>query len=330
MTSASNRTLDHLEREAEQNRAVLVDTVDALRASVLGEVEEMRRKVSFDYVGTEIRNQVRANPLRSFAIGAGLSVPLWRVGRRIPLPLLLIGAGVALARPSTKTALASAGNIGSVRGARARAQAGEALGSVWDGGKATGARVGQRFAASADATQSTLRQTKNDAATRVGDALDAGSDAVSNAVDRGTTLLQGGMDQAVAARDSAASAVARTRSQAVDLFYDNPLLVAGAGLALGALFAAIVPATTVEGQLVDKVAPDLKQKASDLVDKGYETVRATAGDIYDGAVGRAKEQGLSPDGVQSAASDLGERLGAVVDAAIGQHGPGQSDPEAHS
>ena len=87
MTSASSKSLDQLERETEQNRAVLVDTVDALRATILGEVEDMRRKVSIGYIKSEIsdyarttatsltgsvRRGVRENPLRSVAIGAGL------------------------------------------------------------------------------------------------------------------------------------------------------------------------------------------------------------------------------------------------------------------
>ena len=325
MTSVASRSLDHLEREAEQNRAVLVNTVDALRASVLDEVADVRRKVSFDYVGGEIRNQVRANPLRAFAIGAGLTFPLWRMGRRVPVPLLLIGAGVALARPSAKNALAGAANTATARAKQASAQSGDALSSAWSGVKSAGTQAKEHVAAGIDAAQDSLRQTKNDAVSRAQDLLEVGNKATADAAGKASTLLQGSADQLTDARDYATRQVARTRSQAVDLFYDNPLLVAGAGLALGALLAAVVPATQTEGQLLDKVAPDLKQKASDLVDKGYETVRGAASDIYDGAVGRAKDQGLSPEGAQSAAADLGSRLGAVVDAAIGQHGSGPSD-----
>ena len=294
MTSASSRSLDYLEREAEQNRAVLVDTVDALRATVLGEVEDVRRKVSFDYLGAEIRNQVRANPLRSFAIGAGLTLPLWRMGRRIPMPLLLIGAGVALARPSTKNAIAGAANTASAHVGQLGARSGDALGSAWDGAKGTGAQASQKMVAGLETVQKTVRETKNDVVARVGDLLGTGSEAASNAAGQGANALQSGADQLTGARDYATRKVTETRSQAVDLFYDNPLLVAGAGLALGALLAAIVPATETEGQLLEKVAPDLKQKATDLVDQGYETVRDAAGDIYEGAVVRAKEQWLSP------------------------------------
>ena len=314
----ASRTLDDREREVEQNRAILVDTVDALRASVLVEVEEVRRKVSFDYIGTEIRNRVRANPLRSFAIGAGLSLPLWRMGRRVPMPLFLIGAGVALARSTAKNALADAASDASDRFA-----------TVWNSAKDTGTRTGQKlgrqFATGLDAAQTTVRTATNDSIERAGAMADAGGEVASDLTSKGVALLQDGSDRLADARDYTGRKITQTQSRAVDLFNDNPLLVAGAGLAFGALLAAIMPTTDVEGQLLDKVAPDLKRKATDLVDKGYDTVRATAGDVYDGAVGRAKEHGLSPEGAQNAASDLGGRVEAIVDAAIGQHGTGHPD-----
>ena len=281
----SNSTLDDREREVEQNRAVLVGTVDALRASVLGEVEEVRRKVSFDYIGTEIRNRVRANPLRSFAIGAGLSFPLWRVGRRIPVPLFLIGAGVALARPSARNALADAASDASDRLGKAGSRSGEALDSVWASAKGTGSQTGQKLAGGLYAAQTIVRTATNDAAARASGMANAGSAAAATFAGKGAAFLQDGSDHLADARDHAGRKVSQTQSRALDLLNENPLLVAGAGLAFGALLAAILPATDTEGQLLDKVAPDLKQKASDLVDKGYETARATAGDVYDAAVG---------------------------------------------
>lgn len=327
----SKRSLDQLERETEQNRVVLIDTVDALRSAVLGEVEAVRRKTSLDYIGSELRSRVRANPLRSFAIGAGLSVPLWKAGRRIPVPLLLVGAGVALARPTARKALSDAAADVSDRAARAGARSGDALGGVWGSARDAGASAGQRTAAGVDAARTTLRETANDALARAGDMAGAGGEAASNLAGKGAALLQDGSDRLADAREQANRKAAQTRLRAVDLFNENPLAVAGAGLALGALLAAILPATETEGRLVGKVAPDLKGKAADLVDKGYEAARAAAGSAYDGAVGRAEEHGLNPDGVEGAASDLRDRLGAVVDAAIGQHGAGHpNDADAHS
>ncbi len=325
MNSASGKSLDRLEREVEQNRGVLVDTVDALRASVLGEVAELRHTASLDYVGTEIRNRVRANPLRSFAIGAGLTLPLWRMGRRVPMPLLLIGAGVALARPTAKQALADAASDASDRVKQAGNRSGDALSGAWTNVKTASTQAGQQVATSVDAARDSVREATHDATARASDLMDAGHEAAAGLADTGRSLLQGGSDHLADARDYAGRKVTQTQSLAVELFHKNPLLVAGAGLVLGALFAAIVPATETEGRLLDKVAPDLKQKASDLVDQGYDTVRAAVSDVYDGAVGHAKEQGLTPEGAHDVASDLSERLGAVVDAAIGQHGAEHSD-----
>ena len=335
MTAVSSKSLDQLERETEQNRAALVGTVDALRETILGEVEDMRRKVSIDYVKSEIgayarstgsawydgvRRSVRDNPLRSVAIGAGLSVPLWKMGRSVPMPLLLIGAGVALARPATRDALTGAAANVKMAGDRSIGMAGETAGGAWDGVKATGAQVGQQVASGLDTARQTVRSMAQDAASRVSGVVNAGTETASGLVGRGTALAQGGADTVVDARDHAGRTTARAGSAATDLFHRNPLLVAGAGLAIGALIAAIMPTTEVEGQLLDKVAPDLKQKATDLIDQGYGAARVAAGDLVDGAVSRAKDHGLSPEGAEGAASKLGEKLGAVVDAALDRTG----------
>ena len=347
MTSASSKSLDQLERETEQNRAELVGTVDALRETILGEVEDMRRKVSIGYVKSEIsdyardtasawtsglRRGVRDNPLRSVAIGAGLAVPLWKMGRSVPMPLVLIGAGIALTRPATRNAIGDATAGATMAGDRSI----QAAGGVWNTIKAAGSQAGQQAASRFDTARQTVQLAAQDAASRVSDALGAGTDAGSGIADMGRAVVRGGADRAADAGDYVGRTAARTQSAAMDLFHRNPMLVAGAGLAVGALLAAIMPTTEVEGQLLDKVAPDLKRKATDVIDQGYEAASAAASDLYDGAIGRAKDQGLSPEGARSAASDLGEKVGAVVDAAVGRTetthpdvapmGPGRSAP----
>ncbi len=337
MTSAPSKSLDQLERETERNRAELVGTVDALRATILGEVEDMRRKVSIGYVKSEIgdyardtasawnvrlRRGVRDNPLRSVAIGAGLAVPLWKMGRSVPMPLLLIGAGIALTRPATRNAIGDATVGATMAGDRSL----QAVGGVWNTIKATGTQAGQHVASSLGTARQTVHSAAQDAASRVGDVLGAGTSAVSGLADKGGAMVRGGADKASGAGDHVTRTAVRTQSAAMDLFHRNPMLVAGAGLAVGALLAAIMPTTEIEGQLLDKVAPDLKQKAANLIDQGYEAASDAAGDLYDGAVGRAKDQGLSPEGVRSAVSELGEKVGAVVDAAIGRTESNQPDP----
>ncbi len=336
MTSASSKSLDQLERETEKNRAVLVDTVDALRATILGEVEDMRRKVSIGYIKSEIgdyarttassftgslRQGVREHPLRAVAVGAGLAMPLWKMGRSVPMPLLLIGAGVALIRPTARNAVGDA-TVGVTMAGDRSIQA--ALG-VWDSVKATGAKGGQTVTSSLDTARQAVSSVAQDAASRVSNVVGAGAevasglmDKTSGLADKGGAVLRSGADRTADTGSYAAQRAARTQAATVDLFHRNPLLVAGAGVAIGALLAAIMPTTKVEGQLLDKVAPDLKQKAADLIDHGYEVASSAAGDVYDGVAGRAKDGGLTPEGARSATSDLGQKIGAVVDAAIGR------------
>ncbi len=341
MTSAPSTSLDQLEREAERNRAVLVDTVDALRETILGEVEDVRRKVSIGYIKSEIsdyarstgsawygsaQDSIRNNPLRAFAIGAGLTVPLWKIGRSVPMPLVLIGAGVALARPAARGAVGDMANRAATGLTIARDRSSDMAGSALDGVKATGAQASEQFAAGLDKARQTVRSVAQDAASRVSDVFDSGAGAASGLADKGSALLQGGSDKVAGARDYAGRTAAQTHSAAMDLFHRNPLLVAGAGVAIGALIAAILPTTDVEGRLLDNVVPSLKQKATDVIDDGYEAVTTAANDLYDGAVGRAKDHGLSPEGAQGATTKLGEKLGAVIDAAVGHADETHSDP----
>ena len=336
MASASSPSLDQLEHETERNRAVLVETVDTLRETILGEVEDMRRKVSVGYLKSElgdyarstgtawydtVQRNVRENPLRSFAIGAGLMVPLWKVGRSIPMPLVLIGAGAALAHPAARSALGDA-----TAGARTGlGKAGDRSSDVAQGAlenlKGAGAQAGQQVASGLDAARQSIRSATDGVVSRVSDAIGAGSETVTGLANRGSDLLRGGADQVASARGAAGRSASQAQSTAMDLFHQNPLLVAGAGVAIGALIAAVIPATQVEGRLLDSVAPDLKRKATDLIDEGYEAASGAADDLYGSTVNRAKDQGLSPDGARDAVSTLGDKLSAVAEAALGQaHG----------
>lgn len=336
MTAASSRgkSLEQLERETERNRAALAGTVDTLRETVLDEVGDIRRKMSVEYIKSEVsgyaretstawvtglQGAARAHPLRSLAIGAGLGLPLLRMARHVPLPLLVIGAGFALARPTGRNAvgLASAkvgGGAASVRtGANdliARAQGA----AVQAGGSVT-STASSAWTSTTDTAAGAVASIKE----RASDLLDAGVGLKSQAAEKGRTTLDAGYGMLSDARDQTGQAVTQAGTKAVDFFHTNPLLVAGAGVALGALFAAILPATQSESRLLSNVAPDLKQKATDLVDQGYEAASSAASDIYNGLVGQAKDKGLSVEGASDAAHTLGEKVQAVVEAAVGGH-----------
>src|ERR1700712_5753010 len=124
---SQGKSLEQLEREAEQNRALLTDTVEELRDRVQDEASELRERISPAHIKAEVGEYVRStgqawrdsleqrardNPLQTAAIGVGLAYPLWKIARSIPAPLLLVGAGIALTRTSSSHTGSHATSIG--------------------------------------------------------------------------------------------------------------------------------------------------------------------------------------------------------------------------
>jgi ElaB/YqjD/DUF883 family membrane-anchored ribosome-binding protein len=114
-SDGEDASLRRLEREAELNRADLVNTVDELRSRVTESVspDNIKQDVK-EYLGRtsqdiieNFKERARENPLQTVAIGAAVALPAWRLLRSIPISVLLLGAGIALsgraANGSTKS-----------------------------------------------------------------------------------------------------------------------------------------------------------------------------------------------------------------------------------
>lgn len=85
--------LDQLERDAERSRALLTDTVDHLG-------EKLSRNVSAaaikEEIGEFLVRRANENPMLAVGAVAAVGYPLWRLLANMPLPVLLVGAGVAV------------------------------------------------------------------------------------------------------------------------------------------------------------------------------------------------------------------------------------------
>ena len=100
-------SLSRLEWESEQTRARLAHIVADLRtrispAALKQDAKDYVRHTCEEFLH-RMKRRARENPLRTVAIAAGLAYPVWRIARGIPAPILLIGAGLALARPRART-----------------------------------------------------------------------------------------------------------------------------------------------------------------------------------------------------------------------------------
>src|SRR3954454_3904191 len=116
MAQNDTRSLQQIKQETEQTRAGLTATVDELRTSVTEAANDIRERISPAAIKAEVSQYIRSrgeqllddvtaaarkNPMQAVAVGASVAFPLLRMARAIPLPLLMLGAGVFLAGSKT-------------------------------------------------------------------------------------------------------------------------------------------------------------------------------------------------------------------------------------
>src|SRR4051812_30079846 len=110
------RSLQQIKRETEQTRAGLTDTVEQLRSSVAETASDIRQRISPEAIKAEVSGYIksrgeqlldditvaaRRNPMQAAAIGVSIGYPLLRMARAVPLPVLMIGAGLYFAGSKT-------------------------------------------------------------------------------------------------------------------------------------------------------------------------------------------------------------------------------------
>jgi hypothetical protein len=116
MQETANPSLRELKRETEQTRAGLTQTVEQLKATVSETASDLRQRISPEAIKAEVSDYVRSrgermieditaavgrNPMQAVAVGASIAYPLLRLARAIPLPVLMVGAGVFFAASKT-------------------------------------------------------------------------------------------------------------------------------------------------------------------------------------------------------------------------------------
>jgi hypothetical protein len=114
------RSLQQIKRETEQARAGLTDTVEQLRSTVSETAGDIRQRISPAAIKAEVGDYFRSrgeqllesvtsaarrNPMQAVAVGAGIAYPLLRLARSIPVPILMVGAGLFLAGSKTGQAI---------------------------------------------------------------------------------------------------------------------------------------------------------------------------------------------------------------------------------
>src|ERR1700712_1790338 len=116
MADADTRALQQIKRDTEQTRAGLTTTVEQLKTSVAETASDIRHRINPDAIKAEVSDYIRSrgeqlvndltsaarrNPMQAVAVGASIAYPLLKMVRAIPLPVLMVGAGLFLTGSKT-------------------------------------------------------------------------------------------------------------------------------------------------------------------------------------------------------------------------------------
>jgi len=318
---------EQLEREAELTRAQLAASLDELRAITPGRI--MDEVLGYAKSGGAellrgIGNQVVEHPLPATLIGAGLA---WLI--------MSNGSSSRGTAYDTATRTTTSANWFS-ESARSAESATDAIrdraGSAVQGLKDTAQSAVTSVSDTIDSTTGMVKERAQsamagltDTAAGIGDSISNAYGAVADTVSRTATSVADTCASVTPSQDELMQAGQRIW----DFCKDQPLVVAGLGVALGAAIGASVPQTEAENRLMGEAADQLKEKAQRLAGdplKAANNMAKTIGEhIVDEAAKIAKQEvsnlvdnwgsGGSGSGVQSDQQSSGQ---------MGQAGSSQS------
>lgn len=317
------RSVEEIRRELENARAQFSATVDQLRNKISETTDDIRYRVSPEGIKSEVsdfvagksrdwvaslKQQAMDNPMQALAAGAAIAVPTLRLARGIPLPFLLIGAGLALASP------------------RVRARVAEAAGPALDKATAMAQDAADQWRPVRDAAVEATASARDALSTKAASLGATATDFASQTRERTAELRDQLSGQAANVKDFAQDTMTDVRNRATDfaatapaaagkVISQNATLIGAFGLAIGAIIAASLPATRAENATLGKARDRAGEMTADALGSGFEAVKSTVLSAADAATQSVKDAGLDAH-VSRITEHLGETLKSVADDAV--------------
>jgi hypothetical protein len=156
---------------------------------------------------------------------------------------------------------------------------------------------GNTFAAAADGAANAASDTTDSVDEKVGAAFDSVKQTVSSGYDKMTD----GAHYAASSLSQSAKAAGQKGSELVEFCREQPLLLTGIGIAVGALIGALLPESAAEERIMGDTSKRMKEEARDLVSeqvnkvkeagqRAMETPPTDGADRIDGAEAAAQDQ----------------------------------------
>jgi ElaB/YqjD/DUF883 family membrane-anchored ribosome-binding protein len=367
MNESDTRSLNQIKRETEQTRAALTTTVEELRDTVSEMAADIKNRLRPDVLKAEVSGYIRSrgeqlyhdmteaarrNPMQAIAVGASVAYPVLRIARAIPLPILMIGAGLFLAGSKTGQDLTQkASDLAQDASEEARRRVNELRDQASQLGDQAAEAVsdvrGQAAEAldrAGDAVSGTARQASdqaNELANKASHAADLAANAAQETVSQVTGTVRDAQRRASEAGqeffdttrerlseagESLSQAGRKTADAIGDSIQRNPLLVAGVGLLIGGLIASVLPRSETEESLLGEASNTVKDRARQAAAASFESTKGAVGEIAANVAQQASTEGLTPDDLAEGAADVGQRLQRVAERAVTT----AFDPEQHN
>jgi hypothetical protein len=325
------RSVEEIRRESEQSRAQLAATVDRLKEQIADTAEDIRYKVSPEHIKAEVsgyisnktqswldtlKQQAMDNPMQAIAAGTAIAVPALRLARGFPLPLLMIGAGLALTSKTVRDRAAEAAEPALEKVREVFDETTERAQSLGDDMRKAMSRAERQAAGMADEAQQTAGGIADAASGMVGDLRERATDAVDtvankvrSGMDAASEMARERMEQVRSTAKNAATAAPATASKVIR---DNAALIGGLGVAIGAILAASLPSTRTEAEVVGKAADGVKRAAGAAVQSGFDAAKDAALSAAEAAAKSVSDADLGKH-ASRITEGVGERLKEVTD-----------------
>ena len=287
------RSVEELRRESERNREQLATTVERVREQMTDTAEDIRHKVSPQHIKSEVsdfistkasswvdslKQHARENPMQAIAAGTAIAVPILRLARGFPLPLLMIGAGLALSSKTVRERAAEAA-------APAADKASEMMGDAMERTQSLHVReavssVRSQATGLANKAQKAAAGVADDIGNRAAQAAGTVTDKLRTGIDAASGLASDTMNSASATVTDAARVAPEKARQMIG---DNAALIGSLGIAIGAIIAASLPATRAEASVLGEASDGMKRSASEAAETGFEAAKDAVVSVADAA-----------------------------------------------
>jgi hypothetical protein len=253
----NGKSSEELERDAEVARANVAETADAIRSKMTpGQLID-------EFTG-----------MFSGGDGQAALSTLKAQIRDNPLPLTLVGAGLAWLM---------LGNGGTQN----RASFSKLEKAGFDFLERD--REGNDDETSDEGLLGAMGDKASDAVAKAGRVVDAVKERAGQA---GTRTA----NAAARLKGGAGDIAGKTKSAALDIFEQEPLVVAALGMAVGTAVGVLLPHSALEDEHLGSVGTKVRAQAEDLLEKGVAEAKDLAADTYETLKEEADQQGLRSEG----------------------------------